>query len=716
MVTRRGLLKAFGWSAGGLTMVAGGAWLFAPRPVLPSMDWPSDDDASLWLSLRPDGVVEFVSPTAEMGQGASTAYRQIVAEETGLPLDLVRVIYPRTDRLPPSRPTVGSETLKMIGPHLARAAAAFAATLRREAAKRIGVQTDEVTLGPDGARAVSGASLSLSELAETPLLVDAAEIAEARAISFSADGARRLVGASPEPEGLRAIVTGEAPLYADDVRLPGMIFAGVIRPPGLHLKLRGVDDAEAREIAGYIGAHVHDGVCYIAAESRHALALARDALRAEWSREAGGADAGEDSDGLARLLPAPDDMAAHVVVDDKLEGGAFDVDLTLTVPMAAHAPIEPRCAVAEWRDGGLTVHTGTQDATFAQRALMAAFGLEPENCVVIGCRLGGAFGGRVVPSVELEAARAAQLFGRPVKLQWSRPDEFRAGYARPPSVHRIQARLGAQGEITDWRHAIRSAPVIFSPAALGPVLRRVTSFLGDFGVSRNAKPPYRIARRSVSFENRSIPVPTGPWRGLGAAPNVWAIETAMDALARHAGRDPLTFRLANLPDEALRQRRVLETVAELSGWRRERAGDGWSLGIAGGSYKEASFVAVAARVENAAGGLRVTRLWCAHDCGMVVNPSTVRAQIEGNLVFSIGMALVERLTAAAGAFQADDFIDYPIPRLSDVPPMEIALLGLDEPAAGAGETAIVAGTAAITNAVAGLTGETVTALPYRDEA
>lgn len=723
MISRRAFLKTLGWGAAGLTLVAGGAWLFAPRPVLPSMAWPSDGDACLWLSLRPDGTVALASPTADMGQGASIAYRQIVAEETGLPLDRVTVIQPRTDLLAPTRATVGSETLMTIGPHLARAAAAFAALLKREAAARLGERAEAIALGPEGARGASGAVVPLTELAQRPLVVDATEIAQARAVSFSGKDKRRLVGTSPQPEALRAIVTGSAPLYVDDVRLPGMIFVAALRPPSVHADLRGFDDSGARGIAGYVGARSQGRIVYAAAESRHALAQAVLAIRPEWTADADLANADSDNDGLERLLPAPEGSAARHLADDTLEEGPFDVDLTLTVPMAAHAGIEPRCAVAEWRGDKLTVHTSTQDATFAQRALMAEFGLSAADCVVIGYRLGGAFGARFFPSVEPEAARAARLFERPVKLQWSRRDEFRAGYARPPSVHRIRARLDAEGEISDWHHAVRSAPVVFSSAGFGPAMQWITDFFPDFGVSRNAEPPYRISRRAISYESRRIPVPTGPWRGLGAAPNGWAIETAIDALARHAGLDPLAFRLANLPDTAGRQRRVLETVADMSGWRQRPSGDGENrgdsekLGIACGSYKGASFVAVVARVERAADSdARVTRLWCAQDCGLVVNPSMVRAQIEGNLVFGIGMALIERLRANGGAFEANHFVDYPIPRMKDVPPMEIALVGLDETAAGTGETAIVAATAAVTNAVAALTGETVTSLPFRGRA
>jgi CO/xanthine dehydrogenase Mo-binding subunit len=394
--------------------------------------------------------------------------------------------------------------------------------------------------------------------------------------------------------------------------------------------------------------------------------------------------------------------------------GGFDVDLTLTVPLAAHASIEPRMAVARFDSGGgLEVWTGTQDPFFVRDTLAHEFGLAPAAVVVHGMRIGGGFGARTIVAAEMDAARLARLCGRPVKVQWSRIDEFRAGFHRPPSSHRIRLSADADGRITRWRHGFRSGHVIFTSAAMGPGLQFATSFIADPGSARGAIPPYSAEAMRVEFDDVRLPVMTGPWRGLGAAPNHWASETAMDALARARGIDPLDLRLAAIAPQNARLRTVVEEVAEMSGWRsRPDPSSGEGFGLACGIYKAMSYAAAVARLVRHGDGFRVTKLWCAHDCGLVVYPDQVRAQIEGNLVWGIGMALTEELTVADGRIAAESFFDYQMPVFSQVPEIEIRLVDTDDPPSGAGETAIVCA-AAITNAIAALTGEPVRALPAR---
>ncbi|MGO4832419.1 xanthine dehydrogenase family protein molybdopterin-binding subunit, partial [Rhizobiaceae sp. 2RAB30] len=388
----------------------------------------------------------------------------------------------------------------------------------------------------------------------------------------------------------------------------------------------------------------------------------------------------------------------------------------LSVPLAAHASIEPRTAVANFtNDGGLEVWTGTQDPFFVRNSLADAFGLDRDKVIVRAMRIGGGFGARTIVAAEMDAARLARLSGRPVKVQWSRREEFRAGFHRPPSSHRIRAAADDDGRITRWRHSFRSGHVIFTSAAMGPGLQFATSFVPDPGVSRGSVPPYAADSARVEFEDVRIPVKTGPWRGLGAAANHWGVETAIDALARAKGIDPLVMRLATIAPERPRLRAVVEAVSEMANWASrpvDSADEGW--GLACGIYKEMSFAAAVARVIRTKGGYRVTGLWCAHDCGLVVNPDQVRAQVEGNLVWGIGMALKEELLVDGGRISPESFFDYPLPVLSDVPHIEIRLIEGSAQPTGAGETAIVCGPAAITNAIAAMTRKTVTTLPARN--
>jgi CO/xanthine dehydrogenase Mo-binding subunit len=341
----------------------------------------------------------------------------------------------------------------------------------------------------------------------------------------------------------------------------------------------------------------------------------------------------------------------HAVLDGAPSAGSWDVDLRLDVPMAAHGPIEPRAAVAEWQDGALRVWSGTQDAFYVHDFLADAFGLSGENVSVQSCRIGGAFGGKTICTVEAEAAALARAVGRPVKVQWTRAQEYALGFHRPPSSHRIRARV-AGGRITDWDHAQVSSHILFTAAVVPAWMQTGTNlFAGDGGVARGMAAPYFLGRARAGYDAIRLPVHTGPWRGLGAGPNALAIESAIDEAALIAGADPVDFRIAHAADPRLAA--VLARVREISAWGKSvpRAADAmrFGRGIGCGIYKETSYAAAVADVSvDPRGNVRVTGLWCVHDCGFVINPDQVRAQCEGNLVWSLGLVLSDDLPVEQG--------------------------------------------------------------------
>lgn len=712
-LSRRRFLIALGWGAAGITAVAGGtAW--ALMPTLPPRNAPTSKDASAWLSLRPDGVFELYSTRAEMGQGISMGLRQVTADELGVGVDRVRLMQPDTSLIPVARSTVGSDAMRETGALVARAAAALAGAVLREAAQRHGHQIADLQLAPDGVASHGKIVLTFEELGTgTPLLVTAEDVVAATPRLFAGPDGRREVGRAHPTHDIDAIVTGNRPLYADDIRLPGMVYGAIVRPRTLGGRLLRVDASACKSVPGYVGLYREGDFTGLVATRRGALTQAMGVLAIE---EEEGPDI--DTAAIARMVDMAGASGAleHSVVDTgDLNERPADVDLTLTVPHAAHASIEPRTAVARFDvNGGLEMWTGTQDPFFVRDSLADAFGLGRDKVVVHGMRLGGGFGARTIVAAEMDAARLAKLCERPVKVQWSRSDEFRAGFHRPPSSHRIRLAADESGRITSWHHAFRSGHIIFTSAAMGPGLQFATSFVADPGVARGSIPPYKSDATGVEFEDVRLPVKTGPWRGLGAAANHWAVETAIDALARAKGIDPLDMRLKSIKPEHRRLSTVLSEAAEMAGWAlrpMDTPEEGW--GIACGIYKDMSYAAAVARVTRSEAGYRVTSLWCAHDCGLVVNPDQVRAQIEGNLIWGLGMALKEELVVSGGQILPESYFDYPLPVLSDVPNIEIRLIeGSNEPT-GAGETAIVCGTAVVTNAIAAMTGRTVTALPVK---
>lgn len=666
-------------------------------PVIPKRPAPGLDDASGWI--RFDGErYTLVIPRVEMGQNIATALKQIACAELGIPMNSLAVELHSTRSIRRVRASVGSESVKDFAVPLAQACA----TLRDAVA--------------------AGLKPGAIQARERPL-------AELRSLQKGAP----LIGRSVPIEQGRAIVTGQ-PLFAGDVRRPGMRFGRVLRAPAspeLGSRAVRMDETAARAVLGFVQLvrderlllGLSQGVGIVAA-TPGALQAIEQALKIEWATdgafESSTVAAAVDVDARVR---GPGSLANAVHKDPVPADAPWDVDLRIDVPLAAHAPIEPRCAVAApTADGGLELWVGTQDVFYQRDVVAKVLGLDEERVVVHGQRVGGAFGGKTICTVELEAALLATATKASVKVQWTLSQEFAQGFHRPPSSHRIRVRL-KDGRLQDWWHAFASSHILFTNAVVPPWLQRITNFIGDDGVARGSVLPYKATARRTEFDLARIPVYTGPWRGLGAGPNVFAIESAIDECAIKAGVDPVKFRLDNLDDARLA--RCLSRVAQAAEWQAgtdtrapaSAAGVRRGRGVACGIYKAMSYAAVVADVEVdvATGGVRVTRMWCAHDCGRVINPDQVRAQCEGNLVWGLGMVLVESLPVGSSRVAAATFIDSPIPRFADVPRMDVLLVDEGEPATGAGETAIVASGAAIANAIRAATGVRATRLPLKPE-
>ena len=683
---RRAFLAAAG---GGLVALIGaGAAVWSRVPVIPKRPQPDAETALGWIAHR-DGRYTLTLPRAEMGQNITTALKQVACAELGVDWNAVEVRAHDTD-MSEVEATVGSESVMLFAEPLAQACAAL-----RDALKA-GRSAGAVTVVPRPLAALN---------------------------AFRAGG---LIGVSPEIAQGREIVTG-APLYAADVARPGMLFGRVLRAPAsteVASRPARMNPAAARSVPGFV-ALVEDcgppigkarGIG-IVARRPGALDAIAEALSVDWEIEGSHprADIASVVDIDSRLAEAP---LPHRVLGGKPEQGPWNVDLRIDIPLAAHGPIEPRAAVAEWRGGALRVWSGTQDAFYIRDFLADAFGLERETVTVQSCRIGGAFGGRTICTVEAEAAALARAAGAPVKIQWTRAQEFALGFHRPPSSHRIRTRV-TDGRIADWVHEQVSSHILFTAAAVPAWMQRGTDLVaGDGGVARGMAAPYLLDRARAAYDAIRLPVHTGPWRGLGGGPNALAIESAIDEAALEAGADPLAFRLAHVEDPRLAA--VLTRVGEIASWGnptvlkegQERTGRGIACGI----YKGVSYAAAVADLAiDRSGTARVTRLWCVHDCGLVINPDQVRAQCEGNLVWSIGMVLSDELSVEGGRVVAETFGDAPIPRMTAVPPITVDLIHSNRPPTGAGETAIVVGPGAIANAIRAATGRRPTRFPLLSE-
>lgn len=658
-------------------------------PVIPKRPAPQAEDALSWIRFA-DGRYTLFLPRVEMGQNIATGLKQVACEELGIEWSALELRLHGSDDIRRVRATVGSESIKDYALPLAQACA----TLR-----------DALAAGRRSGR------------------IEAQPRPAAELRAFAAN--TRFVGQAVPIEQGAALLRGE-PLFAIDVRRPGMLYGRVLRAPvspELPSRLRAADEASARAVPGFVAVVRDDGLVQggsqglgIVARTPGALDRIEAALAASWTVEGrfdqADIDAAIDID--ARLQRRGQ-LGRRIHGDTLDTTAAWDVDLRIDIPLAAHAPIQPRAAVAEFgADGRLQLWVGSQDVFYMRDVVARRLRLDEAQVTVHGQRVGGAFGGRTICSVELEAALLARAVQAPVKLQWTRAQEFQYGFHRPPSSHRVRVRL-KDGKLHSWWHAFVSSHILFTNAAMPLWMQRLADIAGDDGVARGAVLPYRAAARRTELDVLRLPVFTGPWRGLGAGPNVFVIESAIDECARRAGADPLQFRLDHADDPRLA--RVLRRVAEAARWSDARQPPPPGLkrgrGVACGIYKAASYAAVVAdvEVEVASGSVRVRRLWCAHDCGRVINPDQVRAQCEGNLVWGIGMVLVERLPVAASAVAASSFADAPIPRFGDVPDLRVLIVDEGEAPSGAGETAIVAAGAALANAIRDATGVRAKRLP-----
>jgi isoquinoline 1-oxidoreductase len=657
-------------------------------------------DIGSWLHIGADGKVTVLTGKVEVGQNIRTSLSQVVAEELRVSIDSIEMVMGDTDLTPYDQGTFGSRTTPTMAPQLRRVAATARELLLDLAAERWSAGRADLTI--DAGRITnrrSGESIGIGELVDG--LEMAATIPEEPALTPPERWT--VAGRSVGKVGGREIVTGKH-AYPSDMTLPDMLYGKVLRAPAFGATLAAVDLSAARAMPGVTV--VHDGQFVgVAAPTDEAAARAIAAIRAEWDttpqvgeRElfdhlkrtaaAGGGDRGGGgrSGGGGRGGSGGANEAAEAV-----NAGLAAADIkhaqTYTVAYIAHAPLEPRAAVARWQDGKLTVWTGTQRPFGVRGELADAFRLAEESVRVIMPDTGSGYGGKHTGEAAVEAARLARAAGRPVKLVWTREEEFTWAYFRPAGVIEVESGVRADGTLTAWDfHNYNS---------------------GGSGIDT----PYDVANRRIQFHRSDYPLAQGSYRGLAATANHFARETHMDELAVAVGMDPLDFRLKNLSDE--RMRAVLTATAETFGWRGRAAGGGIGSGIACG-FEKGGYVATAAEVSvnERTGEVAITRIVAAFECGAIINPDQLENQVEGAVVQGIGGALFEAIEFADGRVHNARFSQYRVPRFRDMPEIETVLLDRqDLPSSGAGETPIVGIAPALGSAIFAATGVRLRSLP-----
>jgi nicotinate dehydrogenase subunit B len=637
-----------------------------------------------WLHIAEDGAITAYTGKAEVGQNARTSLTQAVADELRVGIDAVTIVMADTARVPFDMGTFGSRTTPSMVPQLRRAAAAARGLLVGWAAEHWGVDRAEVEIADGKAtHARSGKSLDFGALTKGRRLVEA--IAEDQATTppehWQAAGR-----SAPKVDG-RDFVTGRH-RYSSDITRPGLLHGKVLRPPAFGATLAKLDAGEAETRTGV--AVVRDGdFVGVVAPDEPAATRALGALRAEWTRPDEEPPSNRTLfDYLAEHAePEPRGRERDGSIDDALGGSDVKLSARYTVAYIAHAPLEPRAAVAEWDGDRLTVWTGTQRPFGVRGELARAFNIPEERVRVIVPDTGSGYGGKHTGEAAIEAARLARAARAPVKLVWTREEETTWAYFRPAGV--IDAKVGARkdGTLSAWEF--------------------VNINSGGSGLAT----PYEVAARREAFQASRSPLRQGSYRALAATANHFARESLMDELAHALGIDPLAFRRKNLKNARLRA--VLDAATERFGWSGWSKVPGRGIGLALGTEK-GGYVATCAEVsvDRDSGAVSVVRAVAAFECGAVINPDHLRNQVEGCLVMGLGGALFEAIEFAAGRVRNARFSRYRVPRFGDVPEIDVVLLDRkDLPSAGAGETPIVAIAPAIGNAIFDATGIRLRALP-----
>jgi CO/xanthine dehydrogenase Mo-binding subunit len=689
-------------------------------PVLPAslVDNPRLDR---WIRFLPDRTVRIATGKVEMGQGVVTAIGQIAADELDVPFQRVTVLSGSSDEGPDELYTTSSLSVEVSGGSVRLVCAEVRAKALERAALRLNCSRDELSV-VDGQILQNGAATGQDYWTVAP------EIDLSQAVTGAAPvkpvSAYRVVGQSVPRVDLPAKVSGSA--FAHDVLPQGVLHARTLRQPSRGAILDTLDEVAIRRAAKGELRIVREAnfVAFVSpVESVAQAAAATAPAHATWKN--------------ARQLDPVQQEAAWLEgqkSDDRRLGAAERttpprnlVTATFSRPYIAHASLAPSCAIAEFSNGRLTVWSHGQGMHPLRRNLAEALGLPAESISTRHLHGAGCYGHNGADDAALDAALVARhLPGKPIRLQWRREEEFGFEPVGPAMLVRLHVDLDEHGRPADWTSEVWSATHVQRPGngtgyllaseAMANPPPEVAPFdppeARGGGGTRNTVPIYDVpAHRVLHHLVLRPPVRTSALRGLGALPNVFAIESMIDDLAARAGEDPLDYRLSILSEK--RARRITELVAERAGWRsRGPAGTGKGLGLAMARYKNrAAYAAVVAAV-TVQETVRVDRIWCVADAGLVVNPDGARNQLEGGIVQAVSWTLKEQVKLDEQGIASRDWESYPILRFSEVPEMEVEFVDpAGNPPLGVGECTVGPTAAAIGNAVAHALGVRIHDMP-----
>lgn len=664
-----------------------------------------------FIRIAPDDSITIVVNKSEMGQGVYTSLPMLIAEELEAVWSRIRVesapvaaVYNHTGF--GMQMTGGSSSIPSSWEQLRRVGATARILLVRAAATQWGVAEGECHAENSRVlHAKTGQALTYGALAEA-----AARLALPQEVMLKPPQDFKLIGKPVKRLDTPEKITGRAQ-FGLDVSLPGMLTVLVARSPVFGGRVRRFDATEARKMAGVQGVYqVPTGVA-IAATGFWPAKTARELLEIEWDEGPGAAlSSAKLREQYLELAKTPGLTArkeGDAVSALKLAGQSLSAEYM--VPYLAHAAMEPLNVVVDLKPDHCAIWTGTQSQTMDHAMAAKTAGLKPEQVEIHTTYLGGGFGRRANPRSDfvIEAVQVAMAVGHPVKVVWTREDDMRGGYYRPMWADHIEAAIGHDGKPVAWKHTIVGQSIV----ADTPFEAFMTKDgIDGTSVEGAANLPYAIPNIEVGLHSPKNPVPVQWWRSVGHSHTAFVVETMMDELAHLAGQDAVQYRLALL-DKSPRHAGVLQLAAEKAGWGRTKLPAGHAHGVAVHQSFD-SYVAEVAEVSVENGKLRVHRVVCAVDCGMVVNPDGVRQQIESAVVFGLSAALHGEITLENGRVVQSNFHDYAPLRFSEMPQIEVHIVASEAAPTGIGEPGTPPISPAVANAVFKLTGQRLRSMPF----
>ncbi len=717
--SRRGFLKAIGVGAGALVI---GAHL--PMPALaaeaaPKIVGPADPRPHAFIIVAPDNTVTVLAKHLDKGQGIVTGLATIAAEELDADWAQVRGAFaPANQKLYANhmfgvQGTGGSTAVANSWDELRMAGAAARAMLVAAAAARWNVPAGEVTVSKGVVRhAASNRSLTFGELAE-----EAAKLPVPQTVKLKDPKDYVLIG-NPDLHRLDHVSkTNGTAIFAMDIRRPDQVTAVLARSPRFGGTVKSVDDAAARKVPGVIEVLTLPVGVAVIAKNTWAAIKGREALTVAWD------DAKAETRGTDAMLAdyrkaaeKPGDVAAakgdaeKAISDAKAKGGHV-VEGEFVFPYLAHAPMEPLNAVVALNpEGGCTIWAGSQFQTVEQMTAAHILGCKPEQVKIETQWAGGSFGRRATPSADYiaEAVTIAKAYPKaPVHLVWTREDDIKGGRYRPLVLHRVTAAVDAKGDLVGWKQRIVGQSFMAGTPFEAVMVKNGVDATMVEGASDMA---YPVANLAVDAHTVASPVTTLWWRSVGHTHTAYAKEVMIDRLAKAAGKDPVAFRMEMLKDHP-RLAGVLKLAAEKAGWGQPLP-QGKGRGVAVHESFNTYVAHVADVSVDARGQIKVDRVVVAVDCGEVVNPDIVKAQMEGGAGWGIGHALRDEITMTDGKVDQANFDSYLPMRMSDMPAVEVHIVPSHERPTGAGEPGVPTVAPAVANAVFSVTGKPLQTLPF----